>query len=101
VMSTTGRATERQNPTRPSGLEPAWMIWEPIRVSHQGQRPSRAAHKGRTHDRTRNQVVTSLQFFLAMQEPSTHDRAKATPCPVMTMGRIGVAPPRNDVMGTP
>jgi hypothetical protein len=36
VMSTTGRATERQNPTRPSGLEPAWMIWEPIRVSHQG-----------------------------------------------------------------
>src|SRR5580700_6889716 len=35
-MSTTGRATERQNPTRPSGLEPAWMIWEPIRVSHQG-----------------------------------------------------------------
>jgi hypothetical protein len=46
------------------------------RLSSGPQRPSRAAHKGRTHDRTRNQVVTSLQFFLAMQEPSTHDRAK-------------------------
>src|SRR5580704_8970798 len=44
------------------------------RLSSGPQRPSRAAHKGRTHDRTRNQVVTSLQFFLAMQEPSTHDR---------------------------
>jgi hypothetical protein len=74
VMSTTGRATERQNPTRPSGLEPAWMIWELIRVSHQGPAAIVAAHKGRTHDRTRNQVVTSLEFFLAMQEPSTHGR---------------------------
>src|SRR5580692_9616759 len=45
------------------------------RLSSGPQRPSRAAHKGRTHDRTRNQVVTSLQFFLAMQEPSTHGRA--------------------------
>src|SRR5580704_13511327 len=44
------------------------------RLSSGPQRPSRAAHKGRTHDRTRNQVVTSLQFFLAMQEPSTHGR---------------------------
>ena len=76
MMSTTGRATERQNPTRPSGLEPAWMIWEPIRVSHQGPSGHRVPRTKAGHmTAPATRLSHHSNFFLAMQEPSTHDRA--------------------------
>ena len=48
-----GRAEDRDNPGKPLVLRHHVHVWDPIRVTHLGQRSRRPHHKGRTYDRNR------------------------------------------------
>ncbi len=72
MMKTIGCTEEWQNPSPSLSLELVGMIREPLSGYHQGQRSSRAALKGRTHDRTKLDHIVR-PFFLASHGPSTHD----------------------------
>ena len=48
-----GRSEDRDNPGNPVVLRHHVHVWDPIRVTHLGQRSSRPHHKGRTDDRNR------------------------------------------------
>ena len=48
-----GRTEDRDTPLNPVGLRPRQDVWDPVRVTHLGQRSRRPHHKGRTYDRNR------------------------------------------------
>src|SRR6266851_10381564 len=55
-----GRTDDRNNPWDPVVLRHRQGVWEPIGVTHLGQRSPRTAHTGRTHDRNRPDPSTLL-----------------------------------------
>ena len=48
-----GRSEDRDNPWNPLVLRHHGPVWDPIRVTHLGQRSRRPHHTGRTYDRNR------------------------------------------------
>src|SRR5260370_1008093 len=65
-----GRSEDRDTPGNPLVLRHHGSVWDPIRVTHLGQRSNRPRSKGRTYDR--NRPDRHHCTALASRGPSTY-----------------------------